>query len=94
MIHTPTSNKVLVKNIVDVPEARNIFSETKTINDRLKLANNKCIEIHTPPPNTVIVEHIAEVPEPHDVPSVAQTADWHAVVVANLRHAAPFSTHL
>lgn len=48
----------------------------------------------TPSPNTVVVKHIAEVSEAHDVTGVADAADGHAVVVAHLRHAAPFCAHL
>lgn len=48
----------------------------------------------TPSSDAVVVEHIAEVSEPHHVACVADSADWHPVVVAHFGHATPLGAHL
>lgn len=50
--------------------------------------------IPTSPSNAVIIEHIAEIPEAHHITRMTEPTDRNAVVIANLCHTAPFSTHL
>lgn len=48
----------------------------------------------TPSSDAVVVEHIAKVTETHHVACVADSADWHPVVVAHFGHATPLGAHL